>query len=282
MLNSEVTVVIPFKHNTDWLDLSVKMWLAQHGDITIHVLDTENQLLNSRKPHPQSDDVYTKSEWLFNHPKIEVAHLGLREGKHHPSDPVAIAYDFAFSRCLSRYILTTHVDVFPKHRDVVSVMISNTQGGLRPAVGWEMSKRGFPAQMLKVFHDEGVAIPPEVWDVYNKAPSPSDGVIGMVCSLFDVAAMDRICLTWSLRRCHHMFGTSRGATDAYGWPDTETASKFFFDKAGVVPRFLGRETNFENQETDHWIHARSMTLDLLPRHQQAFDQAKAIYESWGI
>ena len=274
MLNSKVTISIPFKHNFQWLDLSSKMWLAQSpvDEITLHILDTENNLLNC-------PDEY---KWILNNERIEVAHLGMKTGKHHPSDPVAIAYDFSFSRCLSRYILTTHVDVFPRHRDVVKFMLEQTDGGTIPVVGWEASKRGFPAQMLSVFVSNCVDIPKEIWEVYDNFPSPMDGTIGMVCSVFDIAIMDQINLKWSLRSCHHLFGMSRGPTHSYGFPDTETASKFFFDKAGIRPKFLGRETNFENQETEHWIHSRSMTLELLPRHTAAFNQAKEIYDSWEI
>lgn len=285
MLESKVTVVIPFKCNLGWLDLSTQMWLAQEPqkDITIHILDTENILFQFCN-HPTSS-------WILNHPRIEVAHLGMLSGKHHPSDPVAIAYDFAFSRALSEWVLTTHVDVFPKHRHVVAYMLEQTrESGVagnyhesRSVVGWEMSKRGLAAQMLSYFIDQGISpLPKVIEDAYDAMPSPSDGTIGMVCSLFNVKAMDIAGLTWSLRRCHHAFGTSRGPTDFYGHPDTETISKYIFEKAGIIPKFLGRESNFENQETDHWIHARSMTLKVLPRHIEAFNKAKEIYDSWQI
>jgi hypothetical protein len=276
MIESKVTVIIPFKHNIQWLDLCTKMWLSQEprDEITLHVLDTENILLST-----YNDNEYNVN-WIFTHPRIEVAHLGLAQGKHHPSDPVAIAYDFSFSRCLSAYALTTHIDVFPKHRGVVKHMLGIASMG-HPVVGWETSKRGFPAQMLKCFLDQSISpLPNDLMDIYNAMPSPSDGTIGMVCSLFNIQTVDKAGLAWSVRKCHHMFDTSRGATDAYGWPDTETISKYIFDKAGITPMFLGRETNFENQETEHWIHSRSMTLDMLPRHHEAFNKAKAIYESW--
>lgn len=278
MLDSKVTIVIPFKHNIEWLDLCAKMWLAQQpqNEITLHILDTENNLVSLNY------NTFDIGNWLLSHPRIEIAHLGLVQGKHHPSDPVAIAYDFAFSRCLSEYILTTHIDVFPKHRNVVKFMLGKTEGLKNSVIGWETSKRGPPAQMLKLVLDNINPVPTETYRLYDAMLSPSDGTIGMVCSLFHMPTMDKIGLTWSLRKSHHMFETARGPTDAYGWPDTETISKFIFDKAKIGPVFLGRETNFENQETEHWIHSRSMTLDLLPRHKEAFVKAKSIYESWNI
>src|SRR5690606_10762291 len=51
--------------------------------------------------------------------------------------------------------------------------------------------------------------------------------------------------------------------------------------AGITPKFLGRETNDENQETEYWIHARSRNaLGMTPRHRHAFLRAMVQLSHW--
>jgi len=116
-------------------------------------------------------------------------------------------------------------------------------------------------------------------------PWVSDGCVGMACGMFHVPTLDKVGGGWSIRRAHHLYGTPR-THSSVGWPDNETMMSFALKAAGTPVRFLGRETNFENQETEHWLHARSMTLSLMsngrldPRHGEAFARMQAVFESW--
>src|SRR5690606_17399257 len=87
---------------------------------------------------------------------------------------------------------------------------------------------------------------------------------------------------WSLRRAANAFGMRRSADPTTpGWPDTETCIGLILKDAGITPKFLGRETNDENQETEYWIHARSRNaLGMTPRHRHAFLQAMVQLSHW--
>jgi hypothetical protein len=254
---SNVTIVMPHKDTPEWLRLSAKMWLAQKEDPLLLVVDTGSTKAGWRE----------SVEEIGRHPRAEVACLGPKWKTPHIWDMISIAHDYGLARCQTEFIMTTHTDVFPKHRGVVQHM-RGLCGVDSPVVGREMSRRG-----------RNLSEPPGPW--------VSDGFVGMACTIFHVATLDRIGAGWSICRAHHAFGTSRNQ-DRPGWPDNETPMGHLLKRAGVPIRFLGRETNFENQETEHWLHARSMTLSTVlhggiqPRHEQALARMRGVYESWGV
>jgi hypothetical protein len=252
---NDVTIVMPYKDTPEWLALSSKMWLAQEGNPLLIVIDTGSTVPGAREA----------VEEVGQHPRAEVVYLNPKWPLPHPWDLISTAHDYGLSRCQTEFIMTTHTDVFPKHRGVVSYM-RNLCGKDAPIVGWEMSKRGDNLKELT-------------------GPWVSDGFMGMACTIMHVPMLDRVGAGWSIRRAHNSFGTAR-TNVGYGWPDNETCMGNVLKRAGVKFTFLGRETNFVNQETDHWLHARSMTLrtvtnkGLEPRHNEALVQMRALYESW--
>lgn len=261
MQPSTTMIVIPCDGNDEFLDISTRLWLAQHGEPSLLVVDTCGKL--DGNPELKSR--------LINDPRVEVASLNLKPatGFIHPSDPVCFAMDYAFSRCASRFVLATHVDCFPLHRGVAEFMESQCDAD-SPVVGWEMSPRGPDAE--------------RAWR--EKTPYPSinrfsDGVMGHVCTMYDIEAMDRAGVTWTIRRGRHQFGLPRHRVE-WGWPDTETTVAKVLQAARINQKFLGRETNFENQVTDHWIHARSARGGIHDRHRQALHMGRMLCQAWGV
>lgn len=249
--SASITVVIPHRDTPEWLRLAVEMWQRQSPRPFLLIV-------NTTRANGPTEKVLME---LDSQPGVEVARLNILDFVH-PCDPICAAMDYAFSRCTTEYLLATHVDMFPKTRKVTEAMLDLCDS-TRPVVGWEMSPRGEGPSGLK----DGKL---------------SDGFPGHVCTIFHMPTMDRIGAGWSLRRSASVFGTSRGYLKGVkGWPDTETGLGLILRQNGIIPHYLGRETNDENQETDLWLHARSRTdLGSTPRHETAFSEARRRLTDW--
>lgn len=251
------TVAIPHLDTPEILKLAIRCWQWQRPCPYILVIDTGSLL-------PSVDALFQS---LRSTDGVEVATLGIHSAVEHLSDRVSIAMDYAFARCPHDYLLATHVDVFPKHRTVLEYLRSLCDSSC-PVVGWEMSFRG----------EKGS----------SGSADLSLGIPGHACSMFHMPTMDRIGAGWSIRRAHHAFGLPRTKSDINGWPDTEVCLGRLLEQHGLFAKFLGRETNDENQETPDWIHARSSTVHanagagLLARHQSAIRQAVNRVRGWEL
>jgi hypothetical protein len=73
--------------------------------------------------------------------------------------------------------------------------------------------------------------------------------------------MDRIDGAWSLRRLAVRLGLkdNRPIPGASGWPDTETLLGLQLRGAGIVPKVIGREKNYERTLDENIDHCRSQT-----------------------
>jgi len=254
--NHEVTVCIPHLDTPEVLSLAVRLWQLQNVRPFFLIVDSGSR-------SPESIEFLEK---LARESDIEVARLGIVSDVEHRSDRVAIAMDYAFSRCPTEYLLAAHVDLFPKHRDLISRLLRLCDRAT-PVVGWEMSPRG-----------------PGPDGVTNG--TFSDGCPGHACTMFHMPTMDRIGAGWSMRRAHNSFGLPRSYTEVHGWPDTEICLGKILAAEGIDPLFLGRETNGETQETEDWVHARSATAELLlhgrplERQSIAFAAARGRIAEW--
>lgn len=255
MNGANCTVVIPHRDMPEWLDLSVQFWQNVDNKPFIYVIDTQSKKTEALK----------LLDNLSSLPMVEVACLNMRDTPH-PSDPIAIAMDLAFSRCETTYLLATHIDMFPKRRDIITYLMSLCDQDT-PVVGWEMSPRGYGA--------DG-----------NLNGKLSDGCPGHVCTLFHMPTMDQVGAGWSLRRSHNAFGTRRTRDKRVrGWPDTETCMGQILSRSNKKCLWLGREINDENQETDWWIHVRSATRANLSgkpslRHIDGLEKGRRLFDQW--
>jgi hypothetical protein len=109
---SNVTIVMPHKDTPDWLRLSAKMWLAQKEEPLLLVVDTGSTRAGWREA----------VEEVGRHPRAEVAYLGPKWKTPHVWDMISVAHDYGLARCQTEFIMTTHTDVFPRHRGAVSYM----------------------------------------------------------------------------------------------------------------------------------------------------------------
>jgi len=250
-----VTVAIPFLDTPELLELSVRSWWWQEFRPFLLLIDTGS-----------TSTAVDQLRWkLQQTPSVELASLGIRSAVEHLSDRVSIAMDYAFTRCPTEYLLATHIDVFPRHQQVISRLLELCTA-TQPVVGWEMSFRGIDDT--------------ENWKDF------SAGYPGHACTMFHMPTMDRIGAGWSMRRAHHAFGLPRQKTEINGWPDTEVCLGKILQQHGLAPLFLGRETNDENQETSEWVHARSCTVHahgdsgLLARHHSAMRDAIDRVQTW--
>lgn len=256
---SKTTIVMPVDRDDDFVDLATRLWLAQEGEPLMIVVDTWGNL--EHNPGLMSR--------LRNHPRVEVACLNLRPPAIHYADPVAYATGYAFNRCETPYLLSTHVDVFPLHRGVVKFMQDQMPDA--PVVGWGMSPRGPEAERCAK-----AGIPYEGENEY------ADGVMGMVCTMYDVPRLDPEGVSWCVRRGASQFGIPRSYGQVWAWPDVETTFAKICQDQGIDQKFLGRETNMENQRTEHWLHARSARVNREPRHWESLKEAAALAAAWGV
>jgi SAM-dependent methyltransferase len=179
----------------------------------------------------------------------------------HSSAPVGVATDLAFSVCPTNHLFTTHSDVFPRRRDFLEVMLHQCYPN-QPVVGWQMSDRGW--------------ITPS-WE----------GCVSHTATMWHLPTMRRIGLTWNFR---HWYENATEIPKGYGWPDTETVPNLVLQRAGIKPKLLGSEPNWQLQETEWFWHARSTTCtrlqggDKAPKvteyGKEALAKAHALLMSW--
>lgn len=243
------TIIIPHKDTPSWLRTSVGLWLAQEGEPNVVVVDTGSA----------NADISHTLTALERHPRVEVARLGIKGTHAHPFDPVSMAFDYGLSRCPGEHLMTTHTDCFPKHRGVMNALRAACTARC-PAVGWQMSPR------------EGAPF--------------ADNCMGLSCAMFHVPTLDRFGGSWLIRRAHNRFGEMRTQPEGTAWPDNETCMGHVFAENHIAQLFLGREGRDENQETEHFVHARSLTLSrehwigVQYRHVDALERFEKQYDQW--
>lgn len=147
------------------------------------------------------------------------------------SEPVTVALDLGFARANTELIFLTHTDVFPMRQDALE-WIGKQVSEDTPVVGWQMSERSWITDQWR-------------------------GLVSHTFTMLHAKTMRRIGATWHLQRGRDVLGI----TDYYanGWPDTETTFGQCLKAAGITPKLLGEEYNFQRQTTEWWDHARSLT-----------------------
>jgi hypothetical protein len=145
------------------------------------------------------------------------------------SEPVCVALDLGFARANTELIFLTRTDCFPVRRDALEWMGAQVSAET-PVVGWEMSDRSW------------------ITDKWR-------GVVSHTFTMIDAKTVRRIGATWHMQRSRD----SIGAAGNDGWPDTETGFDLCLKAAGIKPKLLGEEFNYQRQITEWWDHARSLT-----------------------
>jgi hypothetical protein len=150
-------------------------------------------------------------------------------GRAHPSEFPAIAMDLAFAACQSDVLLSTHQDVFPRRRDLISNMVGLVSDS-SPVAGYEMSPR------------EGYD-----WK----------GMVSHTLTSYYMPVMHRIGFGWSLQRLRWRHGHPMytPTVPQVGWPDTEILGNEILREHGIKPVLIGHESNqqrFVDENIDHF------------------------------
>jgi hypothetical protein len=215
-----VTVVIPTLDVSELIDTCIAAWRAQTIPVNLLFIDTGSS--------PRHLGVLDEVERM--HPDIEVHRLRFKAVKH-PSDPVAIAMDLAFSLCSTPYLFATHADCFPARRDLIEWMLQEMDTSQAPAVGYQITPR------------EGIN---------------TEGWVGHTATLFNMATVDALGLGWSQRRLCHLTGMDHfGNNRCNGYPDTEFLINEQLDRAGLARQIVGREENYITTDDENILHVRS-------------------------
>jgi hypothetical protein len=150
-------------------------------------------------------------------------------GYTHSSEPVAVALARGRARVNTEKILLLHTDVFLTRRDSAAWLLGQCSAAC-PAVGWEMSPR------------QGT----DLWR----------GMVSHTFTALHAPTLRRLGVSWHMQRGRDLLGLGLNYA-ANGFPDTETALNMCLREAGVTPKILGGELNYQRQTTGFWDHARS-------------------------
>jgi hypothetical protein len=215
-----ITATLAVLDPADSLEVVVDLLRAQTERPYVIIVDTGSEwdnLIRLNRRFADSDDV-------------EVHSIRSRAWRH-SSAPVGASLDLALATCHTRYLYTTHDDVFLKRRDYLEELVRIQEATQSVAVGYEMSSREWLTSQWR-------------------------GMVSHTATLFDVPTLLRIGASWSFERSHHQFGVTRSTM---GWPDTETSFGLLLNALGMKPHLIGHETNYEKFEDHNLVHCRSFT-----------------------
>lgn len=212
-----VTVVIPHLHTIEQLQLTVALWQHQTIQPYILIIDTGSPSEIRQKVEHMRDD------------NVEAHFIGAH-GYKHSSEPVSVAQDLAMILCRSEYMFCTHVDSFPRRRNLLEwyLKLCNAE---RPVVGYGMSDRSWASSD---------------WIEY----------VGHVALMMHMPTVRQKNVTWGFEKQRE-----RGMPNhiGAGWPDTEVPFNMSLKQAGIKPYLIGREVNSARQRDDNIDHVRTFT-----------------------
>jgi hypothetical protein len=130
----------------------------------------------------------------------------------HTSEPVAVGMDWAWAKCRSEYLYSTHTDVFLKRPDYLSWLLARCDART-PAVGYQMSPREHGGDRWR-------------------------RILSHTASLYHMPTLRGLGATWSLSRAAEMLGL-RPEEINNGWPDTEVCLSLCTEAAGIGVRWPG-------------------------------------------
>lgn len=247
----EVTAVIPLIDTYDTMSIGIELLRLQSSRPFIILIDTgscESELAKIQDLAAQD---------------LEVHSIRLN-GVMHPSDYPAMAMDMAFSLCRTKYLFSTHADVFLRNRFFLEELLDQCRKH-SPVVGYEMSPR---------------------------AHSDWEGMVSHTATMFHMPTMDRIGYGWSQRRLCNIYRIECTKPDPMrpNWPDTEILGNYILRKNNIKPHLIGKEENFSRQVDNNIDHCRSITAGRLysPAYMQrankwvaaAIQEAKERIELW--
>lgn len=218
-------LVMAHWNTPDILRLGIELWRQQTVRPFICIVDTgSTDAIIAELRAMEADDV-------------EVHFLRARDYPH-PSAPVAAAMDVAAARCHQEYQVHTHTDVYPRRRDLLEWMLGQCSRDV-PVVGYEISPRDMVHGKLS-----------ELWP----------GMVGHTMLALHSATMRAVGAQWHMQAGWDEYGLAR---DVPGDIDTEVPFNLRLRDAGIVPKLIGHDTNYEHFRDANIDHFRSYGSSLL-------------------
>lgn len=148
----------------------------------------------------------------------------------HPSERVAVACELTQLTAGTEFVLFSHVDVFPRRRDLIAWLRSQCSAD-RPVVGYEISPRTMhPGRMATEWR----------------------GMVGHTLTMIHLPTIRAACVTWAYDSAFFHFGW----TAADHW-DTEVTFNLCLRDAGITPHLVGHDENYKHKVDEWHGHARS-------------------------
>jgi len=152
----------------------------------------------------------------------------------HASSPVTVALDLSQSLCRTQYLLHTHADVFPIQRNSVAWLMKQCDTET-PVVGWQMSPRDTTTEWAEC--------------------------VSHTATMLHMPTTLQNGLWWTMERYYADYPERKSTA---GWPDTESPFLLAMRAAGIKPKLLGPELNYQRHSLTAdgvaWFdHARSYT-----------------------
>ena len=232
----KVTAVIPHLDTSELLDTNIALLRLQTERPFIVIVDTGS----SARHMGVLDELERCNE------DIEVHRLRFKSVVH-PSDPVAVAMDLAFSACRTEWIYATHADCFLKNQH----FIENTLEKMRV--------RDFSVAGYRITERKGVDT--SKW-------------VGHTATFFNTKFCDEHNLAWSQRKLCNLTGEDHaGDQKTSSYPDTEFLINVQLDViAKDLKRpnrwIIGTEENYITTDDEDICHVRSYASSKLysPEH----------------
>ena len=247
----EVTAVIPHLDTSELLQTNISLLQAQTIQPYIVIVDTGSS--------PRHLGVLDEIERMND--GVEVHRLRFK-GVVHPSDPVAIAMDLAFSLCSTSFIYATHADCFLKRREYFADMLGKLRINPQSICGYQITDRP--------------GLDTKNW-------------VGHTSTFFETEFVDANNLAWSQRKFCNLTGCDHeGDKKTNSKPDTEFLINWQMDRLQKKGHdanrlIIGTETNYETTDDDNLTHVRSYASSKLYSSEHfakcAGDMARALKEA---
>ena len=219
-MKEKVTVSMAHYNTPELLQLSIALWSNQFIPCEIWIIDTG------------SDKKIDK--WANEN--VKIINIPQRKPMRHVSEIIADSCQYVQDNCKTKYLMQTHVDVFPKSKYLLEYWITLMEKS--PVVGYGMSNRGFVDSILK-----------NLWH----------SIVGHSITMVDTSVMQKEKIEWSMQKSIDKYGVIGGIIDNPASWDTEVTFGLDLQQAGIVPYMVGRDKNFRLLSDKWHSHCRSYT-----------------------
>lgn len=219
-MKEKVTVAMSHFNTPELLQLSIALWSNQSVPCEIWILDTG------------SDKKIDK--WASEN--VKIINMPQRKPMRHISEVIADSCQYAQDNCKTKYLMQTHVDVFPKSKYLLEYWVSLMEKS--SVVGYGMSNRDFVDSMLK-----------NLWQ----------SIVGHSLTMVDTSVMRKEKIEWSMQKSIDTYGVLSGVINNPTSWDTEVTFGLDLQRADIVPYMVGRDKNFRLLSDKWHSHCRSYT-----------------------